>query len=151
MSDASEIPWSDNPNAPQIPYALYFAEKANFAGALVGAIFYGIRTICARLSVLIDPPFQVLLSSFFSNVWVPSSVPPTALRTVSSGHSWPTLPSCSPLLLYTSQLASTFNRFPSSITESSLVSTAWCLPVLLDTSSPSTPMRSTSFPILWFS
>lgn len=34
--------WSTNPYAPQIPYWLYFAEKANFAGFLIGAIFYGI-------------------------------------------------------------------------------------------------------------
>jgi hypothetical protein len=28
-------------NAPQVPYALYFGEKANFAGTLIGAILYG--------------------------------------------------------------------------------------------------------------
>jgi uncharacterized membrane protein YgcG len=42
MSNSSEAPWSTNPFAPQIPYSLYFAEKANFAGVLIGAIFYGI-------------------------------------------------------------------------------------------------------------
>lgn len=42
MSDSSEEPWSNNPFAPQIPYSLYFAEKANFAGILIGAIFYGV-------------------------------------------------------------------------------------------------------------
>ena len=41
MGDSSENPWSHNPNAPQIPYSLYFAEKINFAGYLVGAVFYG--------------------------------------------------------------------------------------------------------------
>jgi len=41
MSD--EKPWSNNPNAPQIPYELYFGEKANFAGILIGAILYGTR------------------------------------------------------------------------------------------------------------
>ena len=41
MSDSSEKPWSNNPFAPQIPYSLYFSEKANFAGILIGAIFYG--------------------------------------------------------------------------------------------------------------
>lgn len=41
MSSSSQS-WSSNPNAPQIPYSLYFAEKANFAGILIGAIFYGI-------------------------------------------------------------------------------------------------------------
>lgn len=42
MSNSAEKPWSDNPNAPQIPHILYFAEKASFAGALIGIIFYGI-------------------------------------------------------------------------------------------------------------
>lgn len=42
MSDAWGPPWSDNPNAPQIPLWLYSAEKTNFAGFLIGAIFYGI-------------------------------------------------------------------------------------------------------------
>jgi hypothetical protein len=36
-------PWSDNPNAPKIPYDLYFEEKANFAGILIGSILYGTR------------------------------------------------------------------------------------------------------------
>ena len=44
MSDPSLKPWSDNPYAPQIPYELYFAEKANFAGVLIGAILYGTPT-----------------------------------------------------------------------------------------------------------
>lgn len=44
MTDASLKPWSDNPYAPQIPYSLYFAEKTNFAGVLIGAIFYGMPT-----------------------------------------------------------------------------------------------------------
>lgn len=38
----SEKPWSNNPNAPQIPHSLYIQEKGNFAGPLVGAVFYGI-------------------------------------------------------------------------------------------------------------
>jgi hypothetical protein len=44
MADPLEKPWSDNPNAPQIPYSLYFAEKANLAGIFIGAIFYGMPT-----------------------------------------------------------------------------------------------------------
>ena len=32
---------SDNPNAPNISYELYFEEKAYFAGAFVASIFYG--------------------------------------------------------------------------------------------------------------
>jgi hypothetical protein len=43
MDSSSQKSWSDNPNAPQIPYSLYFAEKANFAGFLIGAIFYGTK------------------------------------------------------------------------------------------------------------
>jgi hypothetical protein len=41
MSDSDQKSWSDNPYAPKIPYNLYFAEKANFAGILIGSIFYG--------------------------------------------------------------------------------------------------------------
>ena len=33
--------WSDNPNAPKIPYYLYVDEKATFAGTLIGSILYG--------------------------------------------------------------------------------------------------------------
>jgi len=42
MSDSPVQSWSDNPNAPKIPYSAYFAEKATFAGALLGSILYGI-------------------------------------------------------------------------------------------------------------
>ena len=42
MSDSQEWPpWSDNPNAPKIPYRLYFDEKANFAGTFISVVFYG--------------------------------------------------------------------------------------------------------------
>ena len=34
-------PWSDNPNAPQIPLSLYTWEKTAFAGYFVGSIFHG--------------------------------------------------------------------------------------------------------------
>lgn len=34
-------PWSHNPNAPQIPYFLYVAEKQGFAGDILGSILYG--------------------------------------------------------------------------------------------------------------
>lgn len=51
------MPWSNNPNAPQIPYSLYFAEKANFAGILIGAIFYGIVIVLffQCMGALLDP------------------------------------------------------------------------------------------------
>jgi hypothetical protein len=72
MSDSSEKPWSDNPNAPQIPYLLYFAEKANFAGILIGAILYGMSThvhiFYPSLPPLFDLPFQGSSSSCSSNV-----------------------------------------------------------------------------------
>jgi len=54
MSD--QKPWSDNPNAPQIPYDLYFWEKAAFAGELIAAIFYGLptyRSVCSILTHLV--------------------------------------------------------------------------------------------------
>ena len=35
------MPWSEDPNAPQIPPFLYLAEKENFAGLLIGTILYG--------------------------------------------------------------------------------------------------------------
>ena len=50
MSQPSEQPWSSGPNAPQIPSWLYTAEKENFAGMLLGAIFYGMFNL--RVSAL---------------------------------------------------------------------------------------------------
>ena len=46
-------PWSDNPNAPNITYSVYFAEKATFAGMLISSILYGEREMLppARPSV----------------------------------------------------------------------------------------------------
>ena len=42
MSDSQEWPpWSDNPNAPNIPYRVYLDEKANFAGYILSSILYG--------------------------------------------------------------------------------------------------------------
>lgn len=59
MSGSSEEPWSSNPNAPQIPYSLYFAEKANLAGVFIGAIFYGIVIVL----------FFQCMGSLFSTVY----------------------------------------------------------------------------------
>ena len=42
MSDSQEIPWTDNPNAPKVPYYLYIEEKAYFAGILIASILYGL-------------------------------------------------------------------------------------------------------------
>lgn len=42
MSGSPEGPWSNNPNAPQIPYVLYVAEKSLLAGLILGAVFYGV-------------------------------------------------------------------------------------------------------------
>lgn len=41
MSSSLKKPWSSNPNAPQILYEQYFAEKVWLVGNLIGAIFYG--------------------------------------------------------------------------------------------------------------
>ena len=41
MWDSQHKPRSDNPNAPNIPYHLYFDEKTDFSGALVASILYG--------------------------------------------------------------------------------------------------------------
>ena len=41
MSGSQEMPWSNNPNTPMIPYDLYFEEKASFAGLLISSILYG--------------------------------------------------------------------------------------------------------------
>ena len=60
MANASGTPWSDNPYAPQIDYELYFAEKANFAGFLIGAILYGAST-----HLLVHPPSLYLLNPLF--------------------------------------------------------------------------------------
>ena len=39
MSDSS---WSDNPNAPKIPYPVYYFEKVLFAGDFISLIIYGV-------------------------------------------------------------------------------------------------------------
>lgn len=41
MSGSQEQPWSDNPNAPNDPYPVYFQEKTYFAGMFVASMFYG--------------------------------------------------------------------------------------------------------------
>ena len=57
MSDPQENPWSDNPNAPKIPYALHLDEKANFAGYLVASILYGTsRTPHPHALIYLCPP-----------------------------------------------------------------------------------------------
>jgi hypothetical protein len=65
MSDSSQKSWSDNPNAPQIPYDLYFREKATFAGEIIGAIFYGLST---------DMPIFLSLLALFVRFIVPGIV-----------------------------------------------------------------------------
>ena len=52
-STSGEPSFSNNPYAPDIPYWLYFAEKTNFAGFLIGAIFYGTQP---DLRVGLDSP-----------------------------------------------------------------------------------------------
>jgi len=57
MSDSDQKPWSDNPNAPKIPYSLYFQEKADFAGILIGSILYGVVIVLffKCMSALLNP------------------------------------------------------------------------------------------------
>jgi len=74
MSDPSqEQPWSNDPNAPQIPHDLYFGEKATFAGILIGAILYGTSAYalvypCSRslliLGIVIMLFFQCMAAFF---------------------------------------------------------------------------------------
>lgn len=45
MSDPWGPPWSNNPNAPAVSEWVYLGEKADFAGDVVMAIFYGIVVI----------------------------------------------------------------------------------------------------------
>lgn len=42
MSDSSDLPWSNSPNAPQLPYFLYKYEKGYIAGSIIAVILYGI-------------------------------------------------------------------------------------------------------------
>ena len=60
MSNPQFKPWSDNPNAPKIPYALYLEERSYFAGTLIGSILYGTHKR--------SPP-QVQLSGLTLLVW----------------------------------------------------------------------------------
>ena len=53
MSDGSQVPYSNGPNAPLIPYRLYQSEKYNFAGILITSTFYGQPTHASCLSLLI--------------------------------------------------------------------------------------------------
>lgn len=41
MANPSETPWSNNPNAPQVPSSLHLADKESFAGDVIGTILYG--------------------------------------------------------------------------------------------------------------
>ena len=55
MSASGEMPWSDNPNSPQILSWVYFGEKAIFVGLFIGSILFGTTTpmhlsICPHLA-----------------------------------------------------------------------------------------------------
>jgi len=68
MSDTEQKPWSDNPNAPKIPYDVYFSEKAVFAGLLISAVLYGMSNapyLRVRLSVFNRFVLGVLVVLFF--------------------------------------------------------------------------------------
>lgn len=71
MADSSVKPWSDNPNAPNIPHPLYIDERAKFAGDILAGILYGMPTrifIYLHLPRLLDRLFQVSLLSCSSGV-----------------------------------------------------------------------------------
>ena len=53
MPDSSYMTWSDNPNAPQIPYYLHHWEISNGNGGIVGAILYG--TLAYKPTFLYPP------------------------------------------------------------------------------------------------
>ena len=95
MSNPSEMPWSDNPNAPQVPSWLYLQEKKLFAGFLFGIIFYG---VLARLFAPTLPVRPILQGSpwlYSSNAWECYSTPPTPSRGASNGRSLPIQWRCS--------------------------------------------------------
>ena len=60
MYDSQQKPWSDNPNAPKIPYHLYVEEKAGFVGYIIGTILYGMPHSRVHLSVFTLPVWFVL-------------------------------------------------------------------------------------------
>jgi hypothetical protein len=41
MSDSSDQSWSNNPNAPQIPYQIHTWEKEYFSGEVLATVAYG--------------------------------------------------------------------------------------------------------------
>lgn len=57
----SDEPWSDRPNAPQIPRSWYLAEKGFLAGDLISAILYGIvvALFCQCMIALLSPVNRV--------------------------------------------------------------------------------------------
>jgi len=65
MSDPQRKPWSDNPNAPNIPHDLYVEEKAYFAGTLIASILYG---ICETPPPLTSPPIPAHSALFLLGI-----------------------------------------------------------------------------------
>ena len=58
MSDPWGDPWSNNPNAPQIPFWVYTAEREGFVGRLAGAILYGTQ-VHVSLRLYLPCPFDL--------------------------------------------------------------------------------------------
>ena len=75
MSNPLETPWSNHPNAPQIPLWLYLGDKGTFAGVLIGTILYGMLScrrypsIVAHLASLAKL-LGVAMALFFQCMWV---------------------------------------------------------------------------------
>ena len=70
MSESQEPPWSNNPNAPKIPYSLYLEEKADFAGMLIASVLYGTYKMsyahaCIAVSLFVRFVPGILIVLFF--------------------------------------------------------------------------------------
>ena len=85
MADPSEAPWSNDPNAPQIPSLLYLIEKEYFAGILIGAISYGTLTHPSILTVRgRHIPLGIVVALFFQCMGALLS----PVNTISRGIRW---------------------------------------------------------------
>lgn len=51
MADSSEKPWSDDPNAPKIPYSLHIQEREKFTGDFLAGILYGMPAASSSIRI----------------------------------------------------------------------------------------------------
>ena len=64
-SYSSKKPWSNSPNAPQITYWVYLGEEENFAGVLIGAIFYGSLQLSVVTLFFLSTVLGIVVVLFF--------------------------------------------------------------------------------------